>query len=273
MGCRTWWGKGDLRDRDLGGYRGEWLFGVNGPPPGRYDLAFEEWCRRHRLPYVRTVEVFWTFQYHRDGFPRRLDIHGLRESWKDEKDRRRRAAAGLLEPPLDDSGGVIWIRLAKHAPERVPWSRLAPNQRKYLDDFYPDPRPWEGYYRREKKYFACELARYKRVLKFWRRCGHKVRRTFLRCAAFSNRRPESHPDYFVASPRSRGSGADFGFVEVKGPRESLRPSQRRFFPELVRRAEQKIWLARFTMAGDGFSFGQFTARGQLVSCDSLFGLG
>ena len=34
----------------------------------------------------------------------------------------------------------------------------------------------------------------------------------------------------------RSVGGTFAFVEVKSPRESIRPSQRHFFPELVRTA-------------------------------------
>lgn len=56
---------------------------------------------------------------------------------------------------------------------------------------------------------------------------------------------------------------DYGFVEVKGPRESLRPSQREFFPELVRRAGQKVWLARFNMQGTNIDFARFTPKGEL----------
>lgn len=271
MGCRMWWGGGDLRDRDLGGHPGGWLGGVNGPRPGKHETKFAHWCVKQGLLCVRTVDLFWAFQCHRDGFARRLDVQGLHQSWREEKERRRKAALAISTPGWKpEEHGMTFITMPKIAPTRIPWVRLNPEARDYLDYWYPDPGRWKDYCRREKKYFLNELARYEQVLKFWRQCGPSVRRVFHRCARFSNRRPESHPDYFVVRRDTHSRVPEFGFVEVKGPRESLRPSQRRFFPDLVSRAGQKVWLARFTMRGDGIRFGQFTATGQLVPRDSLF---
>lgn len=271
MGCRTWWGGGDLRDRDLGVWPGEWLMGVNGPREGNYDKKFVKCCVKHRLLYVRTVELFWAFEYHRKGFPSRLDVRVIRQMWRAEKVERRRAALGIMttEPEWwkPRERGMTLIRMPKVAPKRMP--QLNQEARAYLDDCYPEPAPWKTYLRWKKKYFLTELARYRQVIKFWRECDDSVRQAFHRCARFSNRRPESHPDYFVVFRDSHGRVSDFGFVEVKGPRESLRPSQRRFFPELVRRAGQKVWLARFKMRGNGISFGQFTGTGQFILCDSV----
>ena len=244
MGCRMWWGGGDLNDRDLGGHGGGWLMGVNGPREGRYDTKFVKWCVRHRLLYVRTVDLFWALEYHRRGFPSSLNTAAIRRTWTDEKEQRREAAMGIKE----DS-------------RRTPKRRL-----EYLDYWYPDPGPWKDYYKRQRVYFLTELARYKRVLKFWRECGDSVREAFRQCARYSNKRAESHPDYFVVFREGQGRMVEFGFVEVKGPRESLRPTQRRFFPELVRCAGRKIWLARLTVRGTDIKFAKFMEKGQLVSC-------
>ncbi len=262
MGYRTWWRQGNLRDRNLGGYRGGWFFGT-GVRRGRYDTAFEEWCAKRGLLYVRTVELFWAFERHRRGFPQHVDIQGLRKRWRDQKEERRKS---------QKEGGVeVWRAPSPGEPEFVrQWIRW-PHDHRIFDALRPDPGRWQNYYRRKKKYFLTELARYRRILKFWRNCGDRARRTFLRCAGFSNRLPEAHPDYFVVSQQRRSNGVDFGFVEVKGPRESLRLSQRRFFPELVRRGGQKIWLARFRMPGNGISFARFTTTGELIHSDTLFG--
>jgi hypothetical protein len=87
---------------------------------------------------------------------------------------------------------------------------------------------------------------------------------FLRCAAYSNRRPESHPDYLVLF-RKLGDTA-CTFVEVKSPRESLRPSQRKFFPELVREAGQRVMLVRLTDNGENVRFFEFNSDGDLLPC-------
>jgi hypothetical protein len=55
------------------------------------------------------------------------------------------------------------------------------------------------------------------VLAFWNGCPD-MREMFLRCAAFSNRRPESHPDYLVLFRNHHER--QYAFVEVKSPPES-----------------------------------------------------
>jgi hypothetical protein len=132
-----------------------------------------------------------------------------------------------------------------------------------------DPGPWNSYHREHRQYFLSESARYKRAADFWRRCGHQARESFLCCARYSDRQADAHPDYLVALRDDRGRVFDFGFVEVKGPREALKPSQRRFFPELVRCAGQRVWLARFPARGNSINFGQFTATGEVRPCSTL----
>lgn len=249
--------------------------GINGPPRGRFDIAFETWCRKRGALCIRTVDLFWAFEYHRKGFPRRLDLSGLRRNWEGQIDERRRIAAALLSKDYEctSDGWISLVRLPACAPRRVAWGRLAVREREHLDDYDPHPGPWRTYFRREKKYFEQELDRYRRVLRFWRRSGPELRRAFKSCAAYSNRRAETHPDYLVVSQSKWGRAPSFGFVEVKGPRESLRPSQRRFFPELVRDAGQSVWVARCYRCESpvAFRFARFGPAGQIIACNTLFG--
>lgn len=275
MGCRNWWGRGDLRDRDLGGHAGGWLMGINGPRRGRFDIAFESWCRNRAALWVRTVDLFWAFEYHRKGFPHRLDLSGLRRNWQGQIDHRRQVAAALLSKDYEcgADGWIRVVRLPAYVPGQVAWGRLTAHEREHLDYYDPHPGPWQAYFRREKKYFEQELDRYRRVLRFWHRSGPELRRAFKSCAAYSNRRAETHPDYLVVSHSKRGSAPSFGFVEVKGPRESLRSSQRRFFPELVRCAGQSVWVARCYRRESpvAFRFGRFGPAGQIIASNTLFG--
>jgi len=87
---------------------------------------------------------------------------------------------------------------------------------------------------------------------------------FLRYASYSNRRPESHPDYLVAFRNNHGT--ECTFVEVKSPRESLRASQRQFFPELVKKAGQRVMLVRLTEDGENVRFFEFNSGGDLLPC-------
>lgn len=134
--------------------------------------------------------------------------------------------------------------------------------RAWADEFHPDPGPWPEYYRRRKHYFFENLARYRQAKAFWAACP-EVHRAFIRCARFSNRRPGSHPDYIVVFRRG-GRRAWSSFVEVKSPRGSLRPSQRRFFPELVRDASQNVMLVRIGENGANPRFYRFAPNGSLL---------
>jgi VRR-NUC domain-containing protein len=115
-------------------------------------------------------------------------------------------------------------------------------------------------------YFESERSRYEHTLAFWRSLALKHRQTFLRCAAYSNRRPESHPDYLAACPQT----TNFAFVEVKGPDDYLRQSQERFFPELVSQAGQDVWVARSSSDGSRFAFHRFEGEA-LIRHETLFG--
>ena len=249
MGCRQWWGKPrTLRDHDLGVWHGRWLVGVNGPKPGRFELAFENWCSENGHACLRTVDLFWAFEYHRNGFPRRLDVAPLKKNWFEQRKQRRQASQKIKQ------GRILHfdIDLKKLRPAEL---------RRYIDRWYPDPGPWSAYYAERRAYFLEELRRYRKVLAFWNGCPD-LRKMFLRCAAFSNRRPESHPDYLVLFRNHHAR--QYAFVEVKNPRESVRPSQRHFFPELVEKAGQRVMLVRLTDDGESIRFFEFNSGGELL---------
>lgn len=253
QGCRLWWGKpGTLRARDLGVWHGHWLMGVNGPRRGRFELAFEKWCGTNGHACVRTVDLFWVFQYHRDGFPSRLDERPIRESWLRERALRNQAPRMVKE-------GRIFV-LGRH-PKVLSRTELS----RYLDHWFPNPGPWSVYYSKKRAYFLEEKTRYRRVIGFWKQSA-KLRKMFLRCAAYSNRRPETHPDYLVLF--TTVGGLVCAFVEVKSPKEALRPSQRRFFPELVREAGQRVMLVRLMENGENVRFFEFGQGGDLLPCSA-----
>ncbi len=243
--CRTWWGTGNLRVRDMGGWGGKHILGVVGALEGKYDKRFVKWCVERDLLFIRTVDLFWAFENYRNGFYQHVSIPELRKRW--ERD------INLIQSLQ------VQIGYRHGHPQFRPLSQAKKEEFRKRWGL----GPWKSYHRRNRKYFLSELDRYERVLKFWRECGQQGRRSFLRCARHSNRQADAHPDYLVALRDSRDRVVDFGFVEVKGPREWLHPSQRQFFPELVRCASQKVWLARFPMRGSSINFGSFTATGEV----------
>jgi len=129
------------------------------------------------------------------------------------------------------------------------------------------------YYRTRRAAFRKELARYYRAAEFWRCCGPKMRKDLLRCLRYSNRIPvlsqaaQAHPDYLVHFRTTSSERPAYGFVEVKGPRESLRPTQKRFFPELVTKAGQRVWVARVE-SSKTIRFARFNSKGQLEPCST-----
>jgi hypothetical protein len=237
--------------RDIGAWGGKHILGVVGALEGSYDKRFVKWCVEHDLLFIRTVDLFWAFENYSNGFYRGMSVLELRKRW--ERDMSLIRSLQVQVAYRDGRPQFRPLSRAKKEEFRKRWGL----------------GPWKIYYRRRRAHFLGQLARYKRALKFWRECGHHARESFLRCARYSNRQADAHPDYLVALRDNRGRVFDVGFVEVKGPRESLRPSQKRFFPELVRCAGQKVWLARFPARGNSINFGQFTATGEVRPCSTL----
>jgi len=275
-----WWGRLELRPNDLGDWSGKAFCGVSGGRPGRYEFLFERWCRQRGHLWVRTAELAWAIGYYGEGFPSQVKESIVRERWREEKNSRREVMAEIeyqrrlkRERKTDDTvlrlsnGWVLFPRYydrVRQCFRDVDLARLSGRERQdFLDDRAPDPGPWAPYLAAKGKYFAEERARYLAVAQFWSRCGTKARSALKRCMTYSNRRPESYPDCFVVFKDKSGKIEDCGFVEVKGPRESIRESQRRFFPELVRCCGQKVWLARFTMNETDVRFARFQSDGQL----------
>lgn len=236
---------------DIGTWDGRNIRGTVGAREGRYDEKFVDWCVQHDVLFVRTVDLFWAFDHYRNGFYRRVSVGKLRKRWEHDT----KLIRSLQKQVGYDNGHPQFrpLTLAEKEEYRKRWGL----------------GPWESYYRRQRTYFLSELARYERVLKFWQACGQRTRRNFHRCARYSNRQADAHPDYLFALRDKSGRVVDSGFVEVKGPDESLRPSQKRFFPELVRYAGQKVWLARFLSDGNRINFGEFTPAGELCPCRIL----
>jgi hypothetical protein len=139
--------------------------GISGPRPSHFDLQFVEWCEARRMLCVRTVDLFWAFEYHRKGFPRKVSVPRLRARWNDERARRRLVAAGLLKNKGNDRKILV---LPKTTPRHVALERLSPEDREYLDDETPDPGTWQQYSRGRIAYFEVERRRYEQVLQFWR---------------------------------------------------------------------------------------------------------
>lgn len=198
-----------------------------GAREGIPERGFVRWCKRQGYPCIRTVNLFWYLPSRSRSFPR-CSKHVLREIWQYRVQRHRALLKhGISE--MEDGG----LRRLKGKELRY-----------WVQGFSPHPGRWDFYYRRERLYYSEISARYQSARNFWNECPRNAKSTVLRCLRYSNRVPEAHPDYFVIF---RGTGP--AFVEVKGLRESIRPSQRRFFPELVANASQRIWLVRVNHSG------------------------
>jgi hypothetical protein len=246
--CRTWWGEGKASVCDIGPWDGSHIRQPVGAREGRYDKRFVRWCDEQGLLCVRTVDLFWLFENYRSGFYRSLSVSKLRKRWEHDMSLIRSLQ--------------VQVAYCDGRPQFRPLSRAKKEEFRKRWGL----GPWKNYYRQRRTYFVKQLARYKRALNFWRECGQQTRDSFLRCARYSNRQADAHPDYLVALRNIRGHVVDFGFVEVKGLHEWLRPSQRQFFPELVRCAGQKVWRARFPTRGNSINFGEFTATGEVRPC-------
>src|SRR5438445_10293246 len=82
--CRNWSGRGNLSVRDIAGWDGRNIRGTVGAREGRYDKKFVKWCVQHKLLFIRTVDLFWAFEYYRYGFYRRLSVSKLRKRWEED---------------------------------------------------------------------------------------------------------------------------------------------------------------------------------------------
>jgi hypothetical protein len=200
-----------------------WLGGT-GADAGSRERALARWCIRKGYLCVRTVDLFWFLRFRRNGLPA-LDGRCLREIWHYKSQKHRLLLKYGVWEVLDDG------------ERRLKGQEL----RDCVRAFHPHPGRWDQYSKNQRRYYARNLRRFESVRVFWRKCPLNAKRAILRCHrySFNLKPPEAHPDYFVVF-KKRGPA----FVEVKGRRESLRPSQRKFFPELVRHASQRVFLVR-----------------------------
>ncbi len=230
---------------------------------GRYERAFVRWCRRHSHQCIRTVDLFGAFAFQLLHTRDRFSAREIRKRWETKKwvrerllEGRRRHGFILVKPNAKIGFCACYVGVPRKG-------RLVD----YINRAYPDPKPWPEYYRSARNFARRELERYQRAVAFWKTCGSEMQQDFLRCLSYSNRRPETHPDYLVRFRTKFPDVPCVGFVEVKGPWESLRPSQKRFFPELVTKARQRVWVARVEGASR-IRFGRFNSKGQLEPCST-----
>ena len=175
--CRVWFGRESLRVRDIGAWGGKSILRPVGAREGRYDTKFVKWCMQHKVLFIRTVDLFWLFEYYRDGFYQKIDARKLRQRWEEAKSFSRSTHV-YLPTDIRDANGYPKLRLMNSVELRE-W-------RKQLD-----PGSWRSYYRFQKAHFQSQTARYKHALTFWRTCSQQGRETFLLCTVQqkTSRRP------------------------------------------------------------------------------------
>lgn len=171
---------------------------------------------------IRTVELFW-FRDRR--FLPEFDRATLRKIWLYEvRSNRLLFAAG------------VWELVGNKCHRRLRGEEL----REQINVFHRHPGRWDLYVRDRREHYAKSLARFRAVDTFWRNCPRSARHFFLRCVrARFFKPPEAYPDYFVVFKTGKAP-----FVEVKGARESIRPSQHLFFPVLTQTISQPVLIAR-----------------------------
>jgi hypothetical protein len=201
-------------------WNGSWL-GGSGANVGSRERAFARWCKRKGHLCVRTVELFW---FRRQGDLPRFDRRALHKMWR----YRLRANRLFLECG-------VW-EVFNRGERKLVGREL----REWVNAFHPHPGRWDLFFRRKKEYYAKNRIRFRSANAFWRACPLSARRAFLGCSDRFVKMPEAYPDYFVVFRGQKNAA----FVEVKGARESIRPSQRKFFPILVQDAAQQVLLVR-----------------------------
>ena len=219
-----------------GVWDGSWLGGT-GINRVLTERAFERWCKRRGHLCIRTVDLFWYLSYQPRDLPR-FDKETLKAIWRYQMQRSRL----LLKHGLEQG---IWVA------EGNRWRKMKPKEvRQWIQKWMPGhPGRWDFYYKQSKRYYSACISRYKWTLKLWSSYPVSAKRAILRCSRYSNRIPEAHPDYYVVFQVRGRERPAHGFVEVKRFRESIRPSQQRFFPELVNNNSQRIWIVRIEPHG------------------------
>jgi hypothetical protein len=196
-----------------------------------------------------------------------LSVSEARKNWQQRKSEWRALASALAAGQKPES----WYKTKFRPQSKEFYVRRYTRKECAEEVARRNPGPWRDYLRFTRSRFRRQLAAYQKALQFWRRCGPKMRKDLLRCLRHSNRIPvlsqaaQAHPDYLVRFRTKSQERPTYGFVEVKGPRESLRPTQRRFFPELVAKVGQRVWVARVENSKN-IRFARFNSKGQLEPC-------
>lgn len=211
--------------------RGIWNpyeFSLNtGPSPGIRERTFASWCRKRRHLCVRTVDLFWFLRVGQRKFPS-INKQWLRAYWE-----------FLVRSHFEFLSSDIEI-LADSGSMRMTMTQ----RREYARTWYRHPGRWDYYYERCRSRYFKERSLHRFVLSQWAQFPLGGKRAVLRSRRFTDKQDTAYPDYFVVFRRIGKIMPWYGFVEVKGKRESVRPSQQRFFPRLVKDNSQTIWLAR-----------------------------
>lgn len=254
-------------------WSGEHLAHVDGRDACGHELAFHAWCHAAGHLSIRTVDLFWALDHHSTGFPTRFSLPALKKDWRERKaqyDRRDQEIRGGLfiwSARPDENSRWSWYQVLKAPGPKSLWLTDDERQEYMSRHFIPVP-DWPRFCAEQSKHFEVSLSRYREVQRFLRHAPSQARTTFLRCRTYGRktRVPAAYPDYFVVFEPFKTAKWKHGFVEVKGPRESLRPSQREFFPELIRHLNVTIWLARWTMDEAKVRLRRFTEDGRLIDC-------
>lgn len=208
------------------------------------ELAFARWCRKNGHLCIRTVDLFWYLNYHSRAFPT-FNAKVLKTVWQHQA----RMYAALSKSKLLMDAGKGWRKMTICEAKR--WIR----------SWHPHPGRWDFYCQRRKHYFAKNRLLHRSIQEVWRQYPLAPKRAVLRCRRFSERMPEAYPDYYVTFLDSQREFLTHCFVEVKGFRESVRPSQKLFFPKLVAENSQRIWIVRLAPRGKEMRWYQFGPDG------------
>lgn len=216
--------------------------GGGGTPEVLREKAFAAFCRKSGFQCIRTLDLFRLLALYRHRILPKFHVGTLKAIWRYRVSHYRY----LL------SADVVEILGSQHR-------KLSGDEKmRWLGDWHPHPGSWHAWYANSKRTYQEMLQFLTKASGFWKLCPIGAKRAICRCRRYSKRIPEAHPDYFVVFSKSW-----YGFVEVKGFRESMRPSQQRFFPELVLNARQRIWVARINPDGGTPCWFAVGAKGRL----------
>jgi hypothetical protein len=191
------------------------------------ELAFARWCKRRHHLCMGTVDLIWYLNNYRKGFPK-LNKRANREVW-----------IYKIRKPTQVLKSGVW-QTTSRGEGRLMGAEL----RNWVRFWHPHPGRWDLYLSRQKRDYIKNRASFRSARHFWDNCPLAARRAFFRYFHQNDHGPTTFPDCFVVF-----RGRFHAFVEVKGFRESVRPSQREAFPMLVKKLSLSVLLVRIEPAG------------------------